>query len=98
MRVTPPTRPRFVVPQPAAPWQQLLGGGVDDAHAQPVLAGDLPAGVDDEQLGVVVGQLQLRHAELAVDADAAGEVVVEARVDGARGGVHRGQAGPELRR
>ena len=81
------------VPQGAAERQQLLGGGVDDAHAEPVLAVDLPAGVHDEELAVVVGELELRDAELAVDADAAGEVVVEGRVDGARRGVHRGQAG-----
>ena len=85
-----------VVPQLAAPGQELLGRRVDDAHAVAVLAVDLPAGVHDEQLALVVGELELRHAELAVDADAAGELVVEGHVDRAGSGVHRGEAGAEL--
>ena len=84
---------QVVVPQPGPPRQQLLGRGVDQADAQPVLAGDLAAGVDDEQLAVVVRQLQLLHAEGAVDADATGDRVDEAGVDRAGRGVGRGQTG-----
>ena len=77
---------QVVVPQTAAPRQQLVGRGVDQADAVAVLAGDLASGVDDEQLGAVVGQLQRLHGEGAVDADAAGEVVVEARAATCTGG------------
>ena len=58
MQVTPPTWPRLLSPG-AAPRRQLLGGGVDDAHAVAGLAVDLPAGVHDQQLAVVVGELGL---------------------------------------
>ncbi len=75
---------QVVVPQAGAPRQQLVGLGVDQADAVAVLAGDLAPGVDDEQLGAVVREHQRLHGEGAVDADAAGDVVVEAGDDRAR--------------
>ena len=83
-----------VVPQAGAPGQQLVGLGADQADAVAVLVGDLAAGVDDQQLGVVVGELELLDGEQAVDADAAGHVVDEAGDDRAGGAVDRGQAHP----
>ena len=47
-----------VVPEPRAPREQLLAGRVDDGHGEPVLAGDLATGVQHEELGVVVGELE----------------------------------------
>jgi hypothetical protein len=64
------------------------------ADAVAVLVGDLAAGVDDQELGVVVGELELLDGEQAVDADAAGHVVDEAGDDRAGGAVDRHQADP----
>ena len=81
-----------VVPQAGAPGQQLVGLGADQADAVAVLVGDLAAGVDHQQLGVVVGELELLDGEHAVDADAAGHVVDEAGDDRAGGAVDGDQA------
>jgi hypothetical protein len=64
------------VPQPGPPGKQLVGLGADQADAVAVLVGDLAAGVDDQQLGVVVGELELLDGEHAVDADATGKAFV----------------------
>src|SRR6185437_4916193 len=67
------------------------GSCVDEPGAVPVLAGDLPAGVHDQELGLVVGELQLLHGQGPTDADAAGDRVLERRVHDTGGGVDRGQ-------
>ena len=80
-----------VVPEPAAPRQQLVRRRVDQGGGVAVLAVDLAARVHHEQLALIVRQHDGVHAEGAVGADATGDVVDEALHDLARGGADRGQ-------
>ena len=82
---------QVVLPQRGLPRGQLVGAGVDDRHAVPVLPVDLPAGVDHDQAALVMGELQPLHGQPAVGADAAGDVVDEVRPHRAGLHVQRGQ-------
>jgi hypothetical protein len=82
-----------VLPEPGTPGQQLVGLRTDQPDAVAVLAGDLAAGVDDEQLAVVVRQHQRLNRQRPFHTDAAGDVVLETGDNGTGRRVDRGQAG-----
>ena len=91
-RVMPPTNCRLSSQRWVRHGSSWLVWVSISANAVAVLAGDLAAGVHDEQLAAVVGEHERLHGEVAVDADAAGEVVDEAGDERAGGGVHGGEA------